>query len=55
MTQRDKSAEIPQHAIDALARCLLPEIQAFFESDKGKKEFEEWKNEQDAKQKERET
>jgi len=37
LTQRDKSARIPQHAIDALARCLLPEIQAFFESNKGKK------------------
>ena len=62
MTQRDKSAEIPQHAIDALARCLLPEIQRYFESDKGKKEFEEWKasqneasKKQGKKQKERET
>ena len=34
---------IPQHEIEALARCLLPEIQKFFESPEGKKEFEEWK------------
>jgi len=29
-----------------LARCLLPEIQKFFESEDGKKEFAEWKAEQ---------
>lgn len=34
---------IPQHEIDSLARCLLPEIQKFFESPEGKREFEEWK------------
>ena len=55
MTQRDRSAEIPQHAIDALARCLLPEIQKFFETEEGKKEFEEWKQKQAKKRKERDT
>lgn len=34
---------IPQHEIDSLARCLLPEIIKFFESPEGQKEFEEWK------------
>ena len=29
--------------IEALARCLLPEIQKFFESEEGKQEFEEWR------------
>jgi len=29
-----------------LARCLLPEIQKFFESEDGKKEFAEWKKQQ---------
>ena len=37
------SDKTPQHEINALARCLLPEIQKFFESPEGKKEFEEWK------------
>lgn len=28
--------------VDALARILLPEIQRFYESEEGKKYFEEW-------------
>ncbi|MDR2558678.1 MAG: hypothetical protein LBC86_03925 [Oscillospiraceae bacterium] len=35
--------EIPAEAIEKLARCLLPEIQKYFESEEGKREFEEWK------------
>ncbi len=35
--------EVSQSDIDMLARCLLPAIQKFFESEEGKKEFEEWK------------
>jgi len=35
--------EIPTEAIESLARCLLPEIQKYFESEEGKREFEEWK------------
>ena len=37
---------IPQHEIEALARCLLPKMQAFFESEEGKREHEEWKKSQ---------
>jgi len=37
---------IPQQEIDALARCLLPDIIKFFESPEGQKEFEEWKAQQ---------
>ena len=37
------SDKTPQHEINALARCLLPEIQKFFASPEGQKEFEEWK------------
>ena len=37
------SDKIPQYEINALARCLLPEIQKFFASPEGQKEFEEWK------------
>ena len=35
------------HAIDAVARCLWPDIVAFFESEEGQKEFEAWKRQQD--------
>ena len=37
------SDKTPQHEINALARCLLPEIQKFFASPEGQKELEEWK------------
>lgn len=32
----------PKHEIQAFARCILPAIQAYFESEKGKKEYAEW-------------
>lgn len=33
---------IPKRELEALARCFLPDIQAFFESEEGRKEYEEW-------------
>ena len=33
---------IPDSKIEELARCLLPEIQRFFGSEDGKREFEKW-------------
>lgn len=42
----DYGTGIPIHEVDALARVLLPEIQAFFESEEGQKEFAEWKEQQ---------
>lgn len=39
--------ELPQHEIDALVRYFLPQIKAFFESEKGQKEYEAWQQEQD--------
>jgi len=37
--------EISDSKIEELARCLLPEIQRFFGSEDGKREFEKWKAE----------
>lgn len=37
-------------AVEALARVLLPEIQAFFESEKGQREFADWKAQQQTEQ-----
>lgn len=37
--------EIPDSVIDIFARCLLPKIQAYFESPEGQAEFERWKKE----------
>lgn len=46
----DYGTGIPVHEVDALARVLLPEIQAFFESEEGQREFAEWKAKQQAEQ-----
>ena len=37
----DYGTGIPYHEVEALARVLLPEIQAFFESEEGQREFAE--------------
>lgn len=37
---------IPKHELETLARCFLPNIQAFFESEEGRKEYEAWTDEQ---------
>ena len=42
----DHGTGIPHHEVEALARVLLPEIQKFFESEEGQKEFQEWKKRQ---------
>ena len=39
---------IPQHEIETIARILLPDILAFYESEEGQQEFAEWKLQQDA-------
>ena len=38
---------IPAKEIETLAKSFLPEILAFFETEKGKKEFEEWKRQRE--------
>jgi hypothetical protein len=42
----DYGTGISQQHIEALARCLLPEIEKYFESKEGQREFEEWKKKQ---------
>lgn len=44
----DYGTGIPYHEVESLARALLPEIQAFFESEEGQREFAEWKARRDA-------
>lgn len=46
-----KKKNIPQHEIDTLAKTFLPEIIAFFETEEGRKEFEEWKRQREMKTK----
>ena len=39
--------EIPKHIRMEMARCFLPDIVAYFESEQGQKEFEAWRKKQD--------
>lgn len=39
---------VPKHELEILAWHFLPQIQAFFESEEGRKEYEKWKAEQAA-------
>ena len=46
MAEEREETAIPDFEIESLARCLLPKIQAYFESDEGKAAFEAWKKQQ---------
>lgn len=39
-------AAVPHYIIEDWARCLLPKIQAYYESDEGKQAFEAWNEQQ---------
>ena len=43
---------IPQHRIEAIARCILPDILAFYESEEGQREFAEWKKQRELEKQE---
>lgn len=45
MSRRKKlinNSGIPQHEIEHIARCILPDILAYYESEEGQWEFREW-------------
>ena len=46
----DYGTGLPYHEVEVLARVLLPEIQAFFESEEGQREYAEWKAQQQTEQ-----
>lgn len=37
---------LPKHELEILARHFLPQIQAFFQSEEGRKEYAAWQQEQ---------
>ena len=39
---------IPQHIIESIARCVLPDIIAYYETEEGQRQFQEWKAMQEA-------
>ena len=57
MSRRKKltnNSGIPQHEIENIARILLPDILAFYESEEGQREFAEWKKQREAERQEAE-
>ena len=44
---------IPQHIIESIAQCILPDIIALYESADGQREFQEWKAQREAESAER--
>ena len=55
MSRRKKlinHTDIPQYKIEAIARCLMPDILAFYESEEGQREFAEWKERREGSKRE---
>ena len=51
MARRKKlinNSGIPQHIIESIARCILPDIIAYYETEEGQRQFQEWKAMQEA-------
>lgn len=46
--QKNSGMEIPDYAIERIARCLLPMIQAYYESGEGQAELAAWNEKKDA-------
>ena len=46
------NTSIPQREIEIIARCIFPDILAFYESEEGQREFAEWKKQGKAKRQE---
>lgn len=49
------NTDMPQHQIEAIARCILPDILAFYESEEGQREFAEWKKQREIEKQEAKT
>ena len=41
---------VPQHEIEHIARCILPDILAYYESEEGQREFQKWLAQHEAEQ-----
>lgn len=45
--ERRAECDVPKYVLQAIVDDMLPDIRAFFESEEGKREFEEWKKSRD--------
>ena len=41
--KQNSGMEIPDYQIEALARCMLPKIQQYYESEEGKKDLADYR------------
>ncbi len=58
MSRRKKlinNTDIPQYKIEAIARCIMPDILAYYESEEGQREFAEWKKQREMEKQEAKT
>ena len=58
MSRRKKlinRTDIPQYQIEAVARCIMPDILAFYESEEGQRKFAEWKERRETEKREAKT
>lgn len=46
----DVEMDVPDYAIERLARCLLPMIREYYESEEGRQELAEWRHRQEHSQ-----
>ena len=46
-----KNSQPSADAIEALARCLLPSIRSYYESEEGQREYAQWQAKQDTEAK----
>lgn len=42
-------SDLPDYEIEKIARCIMPDILAMFDSEEGQKEFADWKARQEKK------
>ncbi len=47
---KTESMQIPDYAIERMARCLLPMIQRYYESEEGQRELRQWEAQRKAKE-----
>ena len=55
MSRRKKlinRTDIPQYQIETIARCIMPDILAFYESEEGQREFAAWKEQREVEEQE---
>ncbi|MBE6789074.1 MAG: hypothetical protein E7539_05340 [Ruminococcaceae bacterium] len=51
LANRKAECTIPEEALRSFVRTIMPDMIAFFQSEEGRREYEEWLKEEEAKEK----